>query len=80
MSIKTTSAILRQIEALEDIAQHSLDGKIEVHYADGSVKWVSAGDAVLLAQSPDENIVAFTDTGTGGNGKLAALLDGLLNV
>ncbi len=82
MKLKTTSAILRQIEALEGIAQAQLDGMFQAHYADGSVRWVDAGDAILLVLHGDPNgdIVAFTDNGNEGNGKLAALLNGLLDV
>lgn len=79
MSIKTTNTIMRQIEALEEVCRTRLDGKIQVIYADGSTKWVEPGEGIDLILHPDGEIVDFKDNGNG-NGKLAALLRGILKV
>ena len=77
MSIKTTNAIMRQIEALEEACRTQLNGKIKVIYADGNIKWVEPGEGIDLILHPDGEIVDFKDNGSG-NGKLAALLRGIL--
>lgn len=79
MSIKTTNAIMRQIEALEEACRTRRDGKLEVVFKDGSTRWIEPGEGIdlILHPDPDKEIADFRDTGHG-NGKLAALLRGIL--
>lgn len=66
-------SILARLSTLERAPRRD---NITFTFADGSKRTVTAGDAVLMAQTAHD-VVDVTDNGSGGNGMLAALIAAL---